>query len=77
MSTTTSKTSKNPTGKCSVRPLVSPFPDSKIISSLTEQVVVSVEEERSLLRKTEFDNPVLDKIVARAQQNAKILNKIK
>ncbi len=49
----------------------------KIISSLTEQVVVSVEEERNLLRKTEFDNPVLDKIVARVQQNAKILNKIK
>ena len=49
----------------------------KIISSLAEQIVGAVEEERNLLRKTEFDNPVLDKIVARVQQNAKILNKIK
>jgi len=49
----------------------------KIISSLAEQIMVCVGDERNLLRNTEFDNPVLDRIVSRVQQNAKALNKIK
>ncbi len=48
----------------------------KIIYSLAEEMVFAIDKERNLLRKTEFENSVLDVIVARVQQNAKLLSKI-
>lgn len=48
----------------------------KITDTILDQIVVSIEEERRLLMGTEFDDPVLDKIIARVQKNAKSLSKI-
>lgn len=48
----------------------------KITNTLLEQIVASIEEERKLLKGTEFDDPVLDTIIARVQKNAKTLSKI-
>lgn len=45
----------------------------KIIKMLVEQIVGLIEEERILLRNTDFDNPILEKIIERVQKNAKHL----
>lgn len=47
----------------------------KITNKLSEQIVASIEDERKLLNGTEFDDPILDKIIARVQGNAKTLSK--
>lgn len=47
----------------------------KITNALPEQLVVLIEEERKLVKDTEFDDPVLDKIIAKVQKNAKTLFK--
>lgn len=48
----------------------------KITNTLLEQILVSIEDERKLLKGAEFDDPILDKIIARVQKNAKALAKI-
>jgi serine/threonine-protein kinase HipA len=49
----------------------------KIANGLVEQIVVSIEEEREVVRGTEFNDPVLDNVVALVHQNAKTLSKLK
>jgi serine/threonine-protein kinase HipA len=49
----------------------------KIVNTTVEQIVVSFEEGREVLRGTEFDDPILDNVVARVRHNAKTLSKMK
>ena len=48
----------------------------KTTNALLEQMVSSIEEERKLLKGTEFDDPLLDEIIARVQKNVSTLFKM-
>jgi serine/threonine-protein kinase HipA len=54
------------------------FPQlKKIIQTFVRQIADFIQDERDLLRGTEFDDAILDKIVTQVELNAKTLSRIK